>query len=77
MRLAEILRAGAWHDLEIEWDVDTGGCRLRVDGADTGVLRAQRRATAGASYLRLRLPAAEGPAATGLRIERVEAVILP
>ena len=61
VRLAEILRAGAWHDLEIEWDVDTGGCRLRVDGADTGVLRAQRRATEGASYLRLRLPAAEGP----------------
>jgi len=56
--------------LELRWDLDAGRYRVRVDGAEGRVLQPQRRVSPGASYLRLRLPAADEIDADGLGIER-------
>lgn len=67
-------RRGVFHAVTLEWNLESGKCRISVDGRTAGDLELSRAAE-GVSYLRLRSSAAETDPA-GLRLESVEANVI-
>jgi hypothetical protein len=66
------LKAGAWHDLEFQWDVDTRTCVVSIDQSGWTKLPLQRLMTEGACYLRFR-SLADVPTEGGMLVESVSA----